>query len=518
MRGMFVALSVGVGVARLTADAAGQCPPTVVYTNYFALSSSILPDITPATRFVSGASLGIAFQQIVVSPNGEYWALRGAAGTTTSHVIIRGNARTRVGARLVVRRAATQVLGTRTCDTVNENIDINDAGTVVFVGDLSGAFNDDGFSATWNNGFTFFAREGLPAPGLTYGFGTVNTNPGIFTNGQIRHVSNAFTGSGGVSGLITLSSSTSGSVLALTGTTVPTGQLATPVQPLGSSAFQRAVYSADGADTLLEAVLAGPSTSDFVLMHNNHVLAQEGFVIAGSGIQTAFNSISPGPAPLQYSPAGGMALARVTLVDATDIVLRIDQGAVTGYLAKTGDETSPGSGEVYDDATAPDTFIACAINSLGDYIIVGETSVPDPLRNSVLVYRGQTTLLREGTEFDLNEDGVLNDNAYVAGFVRDGVAIADNGDIYVLVNVRGIAGNVTGNAVLTLRAPTCSSIDFNNNGVFPEDQDVIDFFDVLAGATCATCSSIDFNNDCVFPSDDDVIAYFRVLAGGTCAP
>jgi hypothetical protein len=30
----------------------------------------------------------------------------------------------------------------------------------------------------------------------------------------------------------------------------------------------------------------------------------------------------------------------------------------------------------------------------------------------------------------------------------------------------------------------CDSIDFNNNGVFPEDQDVIDFFNVLAGAAC----------------------------------
>jgi hypothetical protein len=30
----------------------------------------------------------------------------------------------------------------------------------------------------------------------------------------------------------------------------------------------------------------------------------------------------------------------------------------------------------------------------------------------------------------------------------------------------------------------CDDIDFNNNGVFPEDQDVIDFFNVLAGGTC----------------------------------
>ncbi len=32
--------------------------------------------------------------------------------------------------------------------------------------------------------------------------------------------------------------------------------------------------------------------------------------------------------------------------------------------------------------------------------------------------------------------------------------------------------------------PGCDDIDFNNNDVFPEEQDVIDFFTVLAGGTC----------------------------------
>jgi hypothetical protein len=69
----------------------------------------------------------------------------------------------------------------------------------------------------------------------------------------------------------------------------------------------------------------------------------------------------------------------------------------------------------------------------------------------------------------------------------------------------------------------CDSIDFNNNSVFPEDQDVIDFFDVLAGGSPATCDpvlgcgSIDFNNNGVFPEDEDVIDFFKVLAGGTCS-
>jgi hypothetical protein len=56
-------------------------------------------------------------------------------------------------------------------------------------------------------------------------------------------------------------------------------------------------------------------------------------------------------------------------------------------------------------------------------------------------------------------------------------------------------------------------IDFNNNGVFPEDQDVVDFFNVLAGAECPSCDSIDINGDSVFPSDEDVEAFFACLAG-----
>jgi hypothetical protein len=63
---------------------------------------------------------------------------------------------------------------------------------------------------------------------------------------------------------------------------------------------------------------------------------------------------------------------------------------------------------------------------------------------------------------------------------------------------------------------TCDDVDFNNNGVFPEDQDVVDFFSVLAGASCGACNDIDFNNNLVFPEDADVTAFFNTLAGGGC--
>ncbi len=76
---------------------------------------------------------------------------------------------------------------------------------------------------------------------------------------------------------------------------------------------------------------------------------------------------------------------------------------------------------------------------------------------------------------------------------------------------------------LSLSAPSapaasCDGIDFNRNGVFPEDQDVTDYLTVLAGGPCpyaGTCD-LDFNNNCVFPEDADVIAFFDVLAGASC--
>jgi hypothetical protein len=74
------------------------------------------------------------------------------------------------------------------------------------------------------------------------------------------------------------------------------------------------------------------------------------------------------------------------------------------------------------------------------------------------------------------------------------------------------------NVTISTPGVACDNIDFNQNEVFPEDQDVIDFFNVLAGAECPTgvCNDIDFNNNGVFPEDQDVIDFFTVLAGGEC--
>ncbi|HYF13432.1 MAG TPA: hypothetical protein VD971_00005, partial [Phycisphaerales bacterium] len=51
--------------------------------------------------------------------------------------------------------------------------------------------------------------------------------------------------------------------------------------------------------------------------------------------------------------------------------------------------------------------------------------------------------------------------------------------------------------------PACDSIDFNGDGLFPDNQDLQDFLDVFGGGACSTgtCGDLDFNNDGLFPDN-----------------
>jgi hypothetical protein len=65
----------------------------------------------------------------------------------------------------------------------------------------------------------------------------------------------------------------------------------------------------------------------------------------------------------------------------------------------------------------------------------------------------------------------------------------------------------------------CDSIDFNNDGLFPDTQDIDDFLSVFSGGTCSNdpnCNDVDFNNDGLFPDTLDIDALLSVFIGGGC--
>ncbi len=65
----------------------------------------------------------------------------------------------------------------------------------------------------------------------------------------------------------------------------------------------------------------------------------------------------------------------------------------------------------------------------------------------------------------------------------------------------------------------CDSIDFNNDGLFPDTADIDDFLSVFSGGACSNdpnCGDIDFNNDELFPDTLDIDSLLSVFSGGEC--
>jgi hypothetical protein len=126
-----------------------------------------------------------------------------------------------------------------------------------------------------------------------------------------------------------------------------------------------------------------------------------------------------------------------------------------------------------------------------------------------------------GTDIkDLNLDGSVTDADKMIAEGNVGVANATwgQGD----VNCDGVV-DAADVALFGGGLPACGSIDFNGDGLFPDDSDLIEFLTVLAGGDCTTgtCGSIDFNGDGLFPDDNDLVDFLTVLAGGTptsCTP
>ncbi|MFO0830442.1 MAG: hypothetical protein U0637_01240 [Phycisphaerales bacterium] len=67
--------------------------------------------------------------------------------------------------------------------------------------------------------------------------------------------------------------------------------------------------------------------------------------------------------------------------------------------------------------------------------------------------------------------------------------------------------------------PVCDSVDFNNDELFPDTQDIDDFLTVFSGGPCTNdpnCNDVDFNNDGLFPDTLDIDALLSVFSGGPC--
>jgi hypothetical protein len=197
-----------------------------------------------------------------------------------------------------------------------------------------------------------------------------------------------------------------------------------------------------------------------------------------------------------FTPTGTTTTMGIDIVN-NQSALHMDGG---GYIAQGGCSFS----------------VTFAVDSPTAYALTGTLNLDAEDPGAYMQWIGQPIFLLPGDNGPISYNGVLMPGTYtLRGSTSSRAPFGTNG-----------TGSETDSSSIALvlvlqapmSAPPCDEVDFNRNGIFPEDQDIIDFFDVLAGAPCpyfGNCD-VDFNNNNIFPEDQDIIDFLNTLAGAPC--
>ena len=243
-----------------------------------------------------------------------------------------------------------------------------------------------------------------------------------------------------------------------------------------------AVLTADGGTLAISAMTGGGPVAP-------------GMLVTLPGTTAVFTAIADASLEVLAGPDGMLIVQRALTSNSFD---QMDGGG--------GTAGGNANARIRFSVSAPTTYTLSGFANFDDEDVSGSVRL-----NTALGIAIRSVFVPQNGEFSFT--GTLSAGTY---------SFTSNCNVLAVMGGSGV-GNFgsfaeSGNyvATLTLGTPPCDDIDFNNNGVFPEDQDVVDFFDVLAGGACPACNDIDFNNNGVFPEDQDVIDFFNVLAGGNC--
>lgn len=180
---------------------------------------------------------------------------------------------------------------------------------------------------------------------------------------------------------------------------------------------------------------AGPTATDRILLVDEVVVMREGSPVAGAGTPTMSDVF------FTRMLTNGDWFARGA--DPTGADWAVRNGVL---LAKTGDLI--GGGELWGDA-----FSSFTGDRNGNWLLVGNTSNPNPSLDTVMVYNGTMILAREGDPIDLDDNGLFDDDVFLASFQPNDVFLTDDGLVYFLATLRNGAGTGLGDAFLRLPVP-----------------------------------------------------------------
>ncbi|MDX2115521.1 MAG: hypothetical protein SFZ24_07860 [Planctomycetota bacterium] len=435
-------------VTALTAAAAAQ-GPVAIYSNVAGQANAGVPGVA-GLQFSS-------FDRPVRSPDGSRWMLlarNNSGSTATDAMYLTGSGTAGV---LRIREGITDLEAGRVAENMSERrVGILNDGRYAVTVNLTGATTDDSVAilgdGTGAHTISFREGQSIPAlPGITWGTGI--TDPSLTTAGKIAVRATSLVGGTAATDSAYLRDDGAGSI-ARKGLTAPAGQ-AGAAQTISSFNVGSLFVTPDGASTMYNAALNGPSATNAVLVVNDTVRLQKGVAFGGFASPIA-NIIA------QNMDSSGDWFARGENADDQPWVVR--NGIV---IARSGDPVPGGiTGETWSsvpwNVNLGNTFGVHTGNNLGDFIVGGFTSNPDAARQYALVLNNSTVVLREGDAVDLNGDGLFNDDAFYdvtglnAASLNNKVSnfvLTDDLWLYGSIDLRNSAGAAIGEAFVRIQVP-----------------------------------------------------------------
>lgn len=459
------------------------------------------------------------------SPNGTKWIMDADTdlATTIDEIIVVGT----IGGSfsVVVQEGVTTLPESDTIGLIDNAMGINDAGQFGFCADTNAATTSDEVAVKWDGTqFVTVAREGSACPpiaGATWG--ATRDSASVQQDGTMSFYSN-LANAGGTATDTGYFTDDGNTIVAREGTTIPTGQGG------GTTFFYGTLQTGatEGAGLFLNAtgtrfcaittLVGAPTTSDRVLIVDNDVKIQEGFVIPGSSFGSPVGSTSP---ITNVMESNGDWLSYGSNADGQDWVVR--NGVV---VAATGDELTPGSGLFWGDSSFAQTFFMAAGNNNGDYVVGGVFNGPVN-SNAALVMNGTTIVARENDPIDLDNNGLFDDGVFLRTFLDDRLFMTNN-EVVCVVRLRdanaalcGATDTDIGQALIRIPiggtgpAPCCKGDMDGSANV--DAADVNEFIAQLVlgvGGDPCPLSTADVNNDAVVDGLDISSMVDRILANG----
>lgn len=453
----------------LAASSASAIGPQVIASTLFGHPTSAVPGTTDSF-------LQIDFGQLIKSPSGNRWIVQCRADLNGlgGEVILTGSgATTSLLFRSDVEVPWLPGMGFfPVSPSVTDQYAINDAGDAAFGVDEAG---NEVVALKNSSGWSVKAREGEVISFDTAGRvwpGSGFDVAGVSDDGQkvsFRAASaNTVPATTAVTYLVV-----NDAPVAATGSTIPTGQLTSPDRAYdgagASTYFRVAAGNTPAAPWVGVMSLSGTTSNDDLVVRSNVVLVQESFAFS----TTTANSRVGGP---DISGNGAHWFVRGQ-----------DTGGTVNWAAKDGAvvattgapiSSAPGTTEVW--ANQPGfsrTFFQVGGNDAGNYFVIGGTNAAAP-GNAVIVYNGQTVLLRQGDALDMDNNGVYDDNVFVgmadAGSELYTTFLSNDGFLYTTVQIVDSSQVDLGEAIIRIAVPSSCIADFNHVGGVTV-QDIFDF-------------------------------------------